>query len=214
MWRAPGKAHPSLAETLLSGPGYSSFWLRARPRPSRLTRHGSALSHYPKWNRYWYRHFAVRPTRQDKGLGGAAIRAGLGRSANMSVETAKDANVALYQKLGFKVVDEWDVPKGGPPFLVHALREMTSLLAARRPFNKGKAKTLNLARFPLERNRSSDQKSCKINTGTNSRRKSLSTFAEFALTSSVSVMTSSPRAAVLSLTSGCHRIRLIKHPRR
>jgi hypothetical protein len=29
-------------------------------------------------------------------------------------ETAKDSNVALYLKLGFKMVGEWDVPKDDP----------------------------------------------------------------------------------------------------
>ena len=30
------------------------------------------------------------------------------------LETAKDSNVALYLKLGFKMVGEWDVPKDDP----------------------------------------------------------------------------------------------------
>jgi hypothetical protein len=31
-------------------------------------------------------------------------------------ETAKELNVELYCKLGFKLVGEWDVPTGGPHF--------------------------------------------------------------------------------------------------
>ena len=31
-------------------------------------------------------------------------------------KAAKESNVALYLKLGFKVVGEWDVPEGGPHF--------------------------------------------------------------------------------------------------
>jgi ribosomal protein S18 acetylase RimI-like enzyme len=78
-------------------------------------------SHYPKNKSYWYLHYAgVRPEHQGRGWGSAAIRQGLtrARTAGFSVylETAKESNVALYCKLGFKLVDEWNVPKGGPHF--------------------------------------------------------------------------------------------------
>ena len=39
------------------------------------------------------------------------------------LETAIDSNVALYLKLGFKVVGEW-TPQRRIPFLVHALRKL------------------------------------------------------------------------------------------
>jgi hypothetical protein len=76
-------------------------------------------SHRPKGIDYWYLHYAaVRPEHQGKGWGGAAIREGLtpARSGNLPIylETAKESNVARYLRLGFKVVGEWDVPKGGP----------------------------------------------------------------------------------------------------
>jgi GNAT superfamily N-acetyltransferase len=76
--------------------------------------------HFPKGIDYWYHCAGVRPEHQGKGWGSAAIREGLtqARSMNLPVylETAKASNVALYVKLGFKVVGEWDVPKGGPHF--------------------------------------------------------------------------------------------------
>jgi hypothetical protein len=41
LWRAPGKAHVGLVETLLSGLGYfSNFWCCTGSRQSRLTRDG------------------------------------------------------------------------------------------------------------------------------------------------------------------------------
>ena len=53
-------------------------------------------------------------------MGSAAIRAGLtrARSDNLPVylETAREGNAALYVNLGFKVIGEWDVLKGGPHF--------------------------------------------------------------------------------------------------
>src|ERR1700730_276871 len=66
------------------------------------------------------RYAGVRPEHQGKGWGGAAIREGLTRARSgglpVYLETAKESNVALYLKLGFKVVGEWDVPEGGPHF--------------------------------------------------------------------------------------------------
>jgi ribosomal protein S18 acetylase RimI-like enzyme len=119
LWRAPGKARVGLMETLLLGFSYFHTFGAALGR-------GLAVSHamerhFPKGIDYWYLHCAgVRPEHQGKGWGSAAIREGLtqARSMNLPVylETAKASNVALYVKLGFKVVGEWDVPKGGPHF--------------------------------------------------------------------------------------------------
>ena len=62
----------------------------------------------------------MRPEHQGKGLGSAAIRAGLTRARSDSLpvylETARDSDAELYDNLGFKVIGEWDVPKGGPHF--------------------------------------------------------------------------------------------------
>jgi ribosomal protein S18 acetylase RimI-like enzyme len=62
----------------------------------------------------------VRPEHQGKGWGSAAILQGLTRARSerlpVYLETAKGSNVALYRKLGFKLIGEWDVPKGGPHF--------------------------------------------------------------------------------------------------
>ena|ERR1700757_1419761 len=68
-----------------------------------------------RWNRT-----GVRPEHQGKGWGSAAILQGLTRARSerlpVYLETAKRSNVALYRKLGFKLIGEWDVPKGGPHF--------------------------------------------------------------------------------------------------
>ena len=77
-------------------------------------------SHHPKGIDYWYLHYAaVRPEHQGKGWGGAAIREGRlprGRGICQSILRRPKMNVAPYLKLGFKVLGEWDVPKGGPHF--------------------------------------------------------------------------------------------------
>ena len=119
LWRAPGKAHVSLMETLLSGPGYLQTFGAALGRAVAVSH--ALESHHPRGARYWYLHYAaVRPEHQGKGLGSAAIRAGLtrARSDNLPVylETAREGNAAIYVNLGFKVIGEWDVVKGGPHF--------------------------------------------------------------------------------------------------
>jgi GNAT superfamily N-acetyltransferase len=78
-------------------------------------------SHYPRGVAYWYLDYAaVRPEHQGKGWGAAFIREGLARALSDGLppylETAKQSNLALYRKLGFKLIGSWDVPKGGPHF--------------------------------------------------------------------------------------------------
>jgi ribosomal protein S18 acetylase RimI-like enzyme len=119
LWRAPGKSHVGFMETLLSGLGYFQTFGTALGRGLAVSH--AMESHHPKGIDYWYLHYAgVRPEHQGKGWGGAAIREGLTRARSgglpVYLETAKESNVALYLKLGFKVVGEWDVPEGGPRF--------------------------------------------------------------------------------------------------
>lgn len=90
----------------------------ALPRAMRV---GDAIAaHFPR-DPFWYLHIAgVEPAQQGRGLGGAAIRAGLVRCDAAGIpaylETATARNVGLYQSLGFVVCGEWDVPRGGPHF--------------------------------------------------------------------------------------------------
>ncbi len=61
---------------------------------------------------------AVEPTAQGRGIGSALIRFGL-EQARVSghgawIETGNPRNVPLYQRHGFRVVDDADAPGGGP----------------------------------------------------------------------------------------------------
>jgi ribosomal protein S18 acetylase RimI-like enzyme len=65
----------------------------------------------------WYLHYAGSHSQhRGKGLGGAAIRAGLARAdaerASAWLETADVGNLALYRSFGFEVVKSWQVPEG------------------------------------------------------------------------------------------------------
>lgn len=118
LWRLPGKVHHHDPLTpaelwrmvMIFGPSL----LRAE----RVGRH--IARHVPEGEDHLYlRYAAVRPDAQGKGWGGHAIRAGIAeanrRGVDVCLETAKPENVAIYQRLGFGIVDEWQV-SGGPQF--------------------------------------------------------------------------------------------------
>ncbi len=70
---------------------------------------------------HWYLMIAgVDPPRQGQGVGGALIAPILARAdadgAQCYLETQKTRNVPFYQKHGFEVVVEDDIPKGGPHY--------------------------------------------------------------------------------------------------
>ncbi|HMS18937.1 GNAT family N-acetyltransferase [uncultured Sphingorhabdus sp.] len=118
LWRAPGKAdsddEPLIAQLL---PMLRIFGF-ALPRAMRVVE--GIDKNRPKGD-FWYLHFVgVRPGHQGKGWGGRIIREGLARADAGGLpswlETATPENVPLYQRLGFVIQCEWDVPKGGPHF--------------------------------------------------------------------------------------------------
>jgi len=119
LWRAPGRTKPGLAETLGEGwPMLRTFGV-ALGRAIEVS--GAMAAHHPAPDDYWYLQYAgVAPSAQGKGWGGAAIREGLARATAAGkpvlLETAKQANLAIYLRLGFKVIDAWRVPNGGPQF--------------------------------------------------------------------------------------------------
>lgn len=119
LWRAPGKAHIELGTMLRHGLPLLAAFGTALPRALKVS--AAVEAHHPTTGPYWYLHnVGTRPADQGKGWGGAAIRAGLAhaRADGLPVflETATLSNVGLYQSLGFAVVQEWDVPGGGPHF--------------------------------------------------------------------------------------------------
>ena len=68
---------------------------------------------------HWYLFFiGVDPGRQGLGLGSVLLRAGLSRVDHDGVEchllTEQPRNVPLYQRYGFEIAAEGDVPDGGP----------------------------------------------------------------------------------------------------
>lgn len=121
LWRAPGKVHH-----------HSPIWHPHRlarllwifgPAILRAARVGDAIdANVPAGENWHYLRYAgVRPDCQGKGLGGLAIRHGMGdaEAAGLGtlLETATPANVGIYLRLGFSVTHEYDVPgPAGPHF--------------------------------------------------------------------------------------------------
>ncbi len=116
LWRAPGKASGTaweFAKSLLPfiaalGPGIG--------RGLKIS--GLIEQHHPT-EPFHYLHFAgCAPEHQGKGLGGAAIRAGLAQAdadhLPAYLETATERNLGLYRNLGFEVVAEWSVTRALP----------------------------------------------------------------------------------------------------
>ncbi len=117
-WRPPGEAEVPITAMLRQAIPLLATLGTALPRALRLAH--AIEAHFPS-EPFWYLHIAgVDPARQGRGLGGASIRAGLVRCDADGVpaylETATGSNVALYGRLGFELIREWSVPKGGPRF--------------------------------------------------------------------------------------------------
>jgi len=118
LWRAPGQADSTFGEFLSTMMPMLATFRTALPRA--LTVSNGITAHRPK-GQYWYLHYiGVRPNHQGKGFGGRVIRERIAAADAVGLpcwlETATPDNVGLYQRFGFGIVNEWDVPDGGPHF--------------------------------------------------------------------------------------------------
>lgn len=117
-WRAPGHAETPLRAMLRLAPAMLATFGLGLPRALAL---GEAIDANLPREPFWYLHIAgCDPAHQGKGLGRAAVQAGLDRFAGSGLpaylETAREANLGFYQGLGFSIVSRWQVPRGGPIF--------------------------------------------------------------------------------------------------
>jgi ribosomal protein S18 acetylase RimI-like enzyme len=121
------------AATLWRGPGRTraTYWDMLRQALPMIGTFGAALGraiavsnaidlHFPRGD-YWYLHIAgCDPAAQGRGLGAAAVRAGLERVVGSGLpaylETATERNLGFYRAIGFEVMGDWQVAKDGPRF--------------------------------------------------------------------------------------------------
>ncbi|WP_457312096.1 GNAT family N-acetyltransferase [Sphingomonas sp. UYAg733] len=118
LWRGPGRSHTSRLDMMRSA------WPMLHALGGGLTR-ALAVSdaidtHFPTGD-YWYLHIAgCDPVMQGRGLGRAAVQAGLDRVAGsrlpVYLETPLEKNIGFYRSLGFDLTAEWRVSKSGPRF--------------------------------------------------------------------------------------------------
>jgi ribosomal protein S18 acetylase RimI-like enzyme len=114
LWRAPGHSQLSLREKIWQ----SVPWLQAAgfALGRALTVSAASDANHPK-EPHWYLHIAgCSPAWQGKGFGSAAIKKGLERADAEGfpchLETANEANLIIYQALGFRVTHQWYIPNG------------------------------------------------------------------------------------------------------
>jgi GNAT superfamily N-acetyltransferase len=112
LWIPPGTRLEDLEEASRPGihsvtaPGkYDALWEWIESRVPRE----------PLW---FLDHIGVDPAQQGTGIGSALIEFGLERARRDGVgvflETGTKSNVAYYERFGFRLAEEADVPDGGP----------------------------------------------------------------------------------------------------
>jgi GNAT superfamily N-acetyltransferase len=123
IWMPPGQAKVSpwrMAQVgMLAAP--LKFGMGAFRRFLTVVNHVEHLHERDMAAPHWYLMvLGVDPPRQGQGVGGALIAPKLAQADAENLpcylETMKSRNVTFYEKHGFEIVHEGDVPKGGPHF--------------------------------------------------------------------------------------------------
>jgi ribosomal protein S18 acetylase RimI-like enzyme len=115
LWLPPGKYPGSAWQQLRLLPGFIRLFGLRTPAVFRDIDHMEKM--HPKEKPHWYLAFlGVEPSEQGKGLGSALLRPVLNRcDAERTpawLETTNERNLPLYERHGFKVVNECDIPNG------------------------------------------------------------------------------------------------------
>jgi ribosomal protein S18 acetylase RimI-like enzyme len=113
-WRSPHRMHETRWERLRTQLPYMLAFGSTIERAALVG--GLIKQHLPQEG-CWYLHYAgCHAQHRGKGYGGAVIRAGLERAdaerSKAYLETADEANLAIYRALGFEIVQTWQVPDG------------------------------------------------------------------------------------------------------
>ena len=123
LWMPPGKYPASLVSMILAGFAIVPlrFGLGAYRRLMSSTDFVERLHDRDIPSPHWYLPtLGVDPPRQGQGVGSALLQPILARAdadgLPCYLETEKEINVPFYNRHGFEVVVEEDVPKGGPHF--------------------------------------------------------------------------------------------------
>lgn len=116
-WTPPGKWKLGILQQLLLTPQFArcTSWRRV---PAVMAGIGAVERKHPEVPHYYLLALGVEPEMQGKSLGTQLMRPILERCDREHVpaylESSKERNLPLYERNGFKVTEEFVVPKGGP----------------------------------------------------------------------------------------------------
>ena len=123
LWLPPGNTVLTLSRLIKMGMFLTplKLGLAGFRRFLNVTNHLEELHKRDVPSDHWYLFvLGVDPPHQGQGIGGRLIAPTLARADSEGqpcyLETMKERNVPFYQKHGFAVVVEGDLPKGGPHF--------------------------------------------------------------------------------------------------
>ncbi len=121
VWAPPGHASITLVRMLRAGLLVAPIkvGLTDTRRFLNITNHLEELHKKEVPPRHWYLMWlGVAPSSRGRGIGSALVQAVTSRADEEGLlcylENTKAMNLAFYQRHGFDVVSETDVPKGGP----------------------------------------------------------------------------------------------------
>ena len=119
LWLPPEKWHLGPLGQLRLLPGMVSILGGSLPRM--MTAVNMIEKHHPKEPPHHYLAvLGVEPEFQGRGFGGALMQPVLDRCdrdrTGAYLESSKERNIVLYERHGFRVVEELRIPRGGPPF--------------------------------------------------------------------------------------------------
>jgi len=125
IWFSPHPKKLALAESLKSGLLYQGIKSVFHLKPSEIRRfitmeiYTQEMRHRFAPEPHWYLQIlGIEPTLHGRGLARALLQPMLDKAKSEGyacyLETMKETNVAIYQKLGFRLAGKGIVPKGGP----------------------------------------------------------------------------------------------------
>jgi GNAT superfamily N-acetyltransferase len=117
LWLPPDKWHLGVADQVRLLP--SMIGVTGRNLPRLFTVLNTIEKKHPKPPHYYLAVLGVEPEAQGRGFGGALMQPVLTRCDRERIpaylESSKRRNVVLYERHGFRVVEELMLPKDGPP---------------------------------------------------------------------------------------------------
>jgi ribosomal protein S18 acetylase RimI-like enzyme len=114
LWRPPNKWHMTLLDYVSNGPSllraFGTGALRAMSAMDFIEKH------HPKEPHWYLQAVGTDPAKQGKGFGSLVIRDQLTKidAARMPtyLESSKEANIPIYQSLGFELTGRIEIPRG------------------------------------------------------------------------------------------------------